>query len=97
MIKLQEISSKLGPILNLGELMPRQKTAIDSSTAQQQQTIDSSQKYTEISQDSSLSRETTMASVSRIGLAGADPSRPSTAVATRPQSSTADLKKNFET
>lgn len=77
--------------------LPKQKTTIEQNQVGGESN-DSSQKYTNISEDSSLSRETTMASVSRIGLAGADPSRPSTAV-TRPQSSVssaADLKRNFE-
>lgn len=77
--------------------LPKQKTTVEQNQVGSESN-DSSQKYTNISEDSSLSRETTMASVSRIGLAGADPSRPSTAV-TRSQSSVssaADLKRNFE-
>ncbi len=70
--ELQEVSSKLGPILNLGDLAGKTKssysTETDSASASK-----SSQKYTNISNNTDLTgdaynRESTVASVSNIGM-----------------------------
>ena len=77
--ELQEISSKLGPMLNVGEL-PAKDQASSSSKAvkpsapapDQKPANDSSQKY--VNENSSLSlyrRESTVASVSNVGFNGA--------------------------
>lgn len=102
-LKLQEISSKLGPILNLGELVatqPKQKSTLEQSSTNVGGGVESSQKYTNISEDAtsqSYNRELTVASVSKVGLAGDNMSRPSTSVSTRPESSVAgDMKSNFD-
>lgn len=86
----------MGPILNLGELVatqPRQKSALE----QKRPADDAAKKYTNISEDPSLNREPTVASVSRVGLTG-DSSRPSSSMP-RPDSSVssvADLKRDFD-
>ena len=105
--ELQEISSKLGPVLNVGELVkppqaanPHETTPTSAKKKQQQQlaVVDqfaSAAKYANISQavnetGDAYRRESTMASVSRIGIHGdsaANLRSESAAAATRPTTS----------
>lgn len=78
---------------------PKQKSTLEQSSTNLGG-VESSQKYTNISEDAtsqSYNRELTVASVSKVGLAGDNMSRPSTSVSTRPESSVAgDMKANFD-
>lgn len=107
--KLQEISAKLGPILNVGETSNTKPKPIEPPQSPTPYNPgESAQKYTNISKDGNdpvtdnqfYTREPTLASVSNVDFGGdGSSSRPvSTLGSSRPStstSSTADLKKKF--
>ena len=102
---MAEVSSKLGPILNIGEIskQPTDESAKASS-------IDPAQKYTNISEGSDIyKREWSVASASNVGVNNEgsrassaasnysnDGSRPGTSIANKTGSTTEMMRKNFE-
>jgi hypothetical protein len=96
LFKLQEISSKLGPILNVGDLVkppsssPKEQPAAITNAPSSSET--SAQKYTSITKPTEESgdaykREFTMASVSRVGFHGESSGAPSERGESRPATS----------
>lgn len=94
--KLQTIAAKLGPILHLGEASVAQPTTVSQpQTNLNEPPSQSSKKYQELNSDQNdLYRETTMASVSNVAMAGYE-SRLNSAASIRSEISN-PLEKNFE-
>ena len=89
---MQEVSAKLGPILNLGEMVvPKPKLSADATATNR-----SSEKYATSSNDASeaYKRESSVASASAVGMDGRD--RAFTPVLNRSETSHSEMiKKNF--
>ncbi len=101
--QLAEVSSKLGPILNIGEIN-KQQTKTDEST--KTSSIDPAQKYTNISEGSDIyKREWSVASASKVGVnnetsrinsAASNYSNDGSSNANKTASTTEMMRKNFE-
>ena len=94
---MQEISSKLGPALNIGDTQ-KQKEKIEEKPSSDNKSQDAAQKYTSITKQVDESgdayrRESTVASISNVGFQG--DSRATTPLLSSRQK-TELMKENFE-
>lgn len=94
---MQEISSKLGPALNIGDL-PKQKEKTEDKSSSDNKNQDAALKYTNITKQVDESgdayrRESTVASISNVGFQG--DSRATTPLLSSRQK-TELMKDNFE-